>query len=85
MAFNLLKSDNRWDSIFEWYKCVGSVTLLEFICAAHHRQGHTAKRDMVKKLIESPDLNANNKRNTKLEIKNVKKLEFCRKLWRLYS
>ena len=61
------------------------VTLLEFICASHHRQGHVAKRDMVKKLIENPDLNVNNKRMVRLEVKTIKKLEFCRKIWKLYS
>ena len=68
-----------------WYDCIGSVSLLEFIAASHHRQGHVAKRDAVKKIIENPDLNANNKHTVKLEIKTNKKLDFFRKIWRLYS
>ena len=84
-SFNLINISDRWDCLESWYQCISSVSLLEFICAAHHRQGQTAKRDMVKKLIGLPNLNQHNDRKYKLEIKTQKKLQFLRKLWRLYA
>jgi hypothetical protein len=83
-AFSLVNVSDRWDSLETWYSCISSVSLLEFICAAHHRQGQTEKRDLVKKLIGQPNLNQHNSRKLKLEIKTKKKLKFLRKLWRLH-
>ena len=80
----MINKADRWDCLESWYDSIGSVTLLEFICAAHHRQGQTVKRDLVKKIIGQPNMNQHNPPKYKLEVKTQKKLKFLRKLWRLY-
>ena len=113
-AFNLIKVGDRWDCLETWYTTIASVSLLEFICAEHHRQGRVqnkiystqnfylwfwnfqrwnstlwkgqiVKRDLVKKLIEQADYNQHNHHKYKLEFNAQKKLQFLRKLWRLYA
>ena len=35
----MIKVSDRWDCLETWYTTISSVSLLEFICAEHHRQG----------------------------------------------
>ena len=43
-AFNLIKVGDRWDCLETWYTTIASVSLLELICAEHHRQGRVQNK-----------------------------------------
>ena len=40
----MIKVSDRWDCLETWYTTISSVSLLEFICAEHHRQGRVQNK-----------------------------------------